>query len=51
MEEPVLRSIGDSRSVACHYPLERWPMTPLEVRRAVDQPAIEEPIAASDASS
>ena len=33
VEEPALRSFGDGHEAACHFPLERWPMTVEEVRR------------------
>ena len=32
VEEPLLREVG-TQEVACHYPLERWPMTAEEMRR------------------
>ncbi len=40
VEEPVLREVGPGHVVACHYPLERWPMNVAEIstrppRRAV----------------
>jgi peptide/nickel transport system ATP-binding protein len=32
VETPELRAIGDDRHLArCHFPLERWPMTPQEL--------------------
>jgi oligopeptide/dipeptide ABC transporter ATP-binding protein len=33
VEEPLLRSFGQDHEAACHYPLERWPMTADEMRR------------------
>ncbi len=33
IEEPQLRPSADDELVACHYPLERWPMTEEEMRR------------------
>ena len=36
VEEPALRSFGDGHEAACHYPLERWPMTVEDVLRPVD---------------
>jgi oligopeptide transport system ATP-binding protein len=33
VEEPPLYSFGDGHVAACHYPLERWPMTAEEARR------------------
>jgi oligopeptide/dipeptide ABC transporter ATP-binding protein len=46
VEEPLLREVG-TQEVACHYPLERWPMTDSEIRQAegakrVDKPHLEE---------
>jgi oligopeptide/dipeptide ABC transporter ATP-binding protein len=32
VDEPLLRSLGGSHTAACHYPLERWPMTVDEIR-------------------
>ena len=34
VEEPQLRSLGDGQVAACHYPLERWPLTAEEFRHA-----------------
>src|SRR3954454_8859133 len=34
VEEPPLYSFGSGHVASCHYPLERWPMTPEEMRRA-----------------
>jgi peptide/nickel transport system ATP-binding protein/oligopeptide transport system ATP-binding protein len=34
VEEPALRQLEPHHSVACHYPLERWPMTVEEIREA-----------------
>jgi oligopeptide transport system ATP-binding protein len=31
VEEPSLYSFGTTHRAACHYPLERWPMTPEEI--------------------
>src|SRR3954467_1216890 len=33
VEEPPLYSFGSGHVASCHYPLERWPMTPDEMRR------------------
>ena len=33
VEEPPLYPFGTGHVAACHYPLERWPMTPDEMRR------------------
>jgi oligopeptide/dipeptide ABC transporter ATP-binding protein len=32
VEEPLLRSFGGTHEAACHFPLERWPMTVEEIR-------------------
>ncbi len=32
--EPVLRELAPHHEAACHYPLERWPMTLDEIRQA-----------------
>jgi oligopeptide transport system ATP-binding protein len=34
VEEPPLYPFGSLHGAACHYPLERWPMTPDEIGRA-----------------
>ena len=33
VDEPELTSFGGTHTAACHFPLERWPMTAAEVRR------------------
>ena len=33
VDEPQLRDFGPEHLAACHYPLERWPMTADDVRR------------------
>jgi peptide/nickel transport system ATP-binding protein/oligopeptide transport system ATP-binding protein len=33
VEEPLLRNLGNRQYAACHYPLERWPMSEEEIRR------------------
>jgi hypothetical protein len=33
VEEPLLTGFGGTHVAACHYPLERWPMTEDELRR------------------
>jgi oligopeptide/dipeptide ABC transporter ATP-binding protein len=39
VEVPVLRPIGGvGHTAACHYPLERWPMTVDEMRRGATEP-------------
>ena len=35
VEEPQLVKRGDAQLAACHYPLERWPMTLEEIRQPV----------------
>ena len=37
VDEPQLRGFGDGHSAACHYPLERWPMTGDELNRADEE--------------
>jgi oligopeptide/dipeptide ABC transporter ATP-binding protein len=32
VETPPLYDFGDGHGAACHYPLERWPMTAEEMR-------------------
>ena len=32
VDEPLLRSFGHGHEAACHFPLERWPMTAEEIR-------------------
>jgi oligopeptide/dipeptide ABC transporter ATP-binding protein len=39
VEDPPLYSFGDGHIAACHYPLERWPMSEEEMRRA-GEPAV-----------
>ena len=34
VETPELRDLGQGQVAACHYPLERWPMTEEEIRQA-----------------
>jgi oligopeptide/dipeptide ABC transporter ATP-binding protein len=46
VETPVLRDLGAGQQAACHYPLEKWPMTDDEIRQAegttrVDKPRLE----------
>jgi oligopeptide/dipeptide ABC transporter ATP-binding protein len=38
VETPPLTSFGDGHVAACHYPLERWPMTEDEIRHATSRP-------------
>ena len=32
VDEPLLRPFGDGHEAACHFPLERWPLTEEEIR-------------------
>ncbi len=41
VEEPQLYAFGTNQVAACHYPLERWPMTADEMRRGADRPPVE----------
>jgi oligopeptide/dipeptide ABC transporter ATP-binding protein len=34
VETPLLRELAPHQAAACHYPLEKWPMTDAEVRQA-----------------
>jgi oligopeptide/dipeptide ABC transporter ATP-binding protein len=34
VETPLLRQLGEGQEAACHYPLERWPMSQEEIRQA-----------------
>jgi oligopeptide/dipeptide ABC transporter ATP-binding protein len=34
VDEPLLRSFGRDHEAACHFPLERWPMTAAEMSNA-----------------
>jgi oligopeptide/dipeptide ABC transporter ATP-binding protein len=38
VETPPLNSFGDGHVAACHYPLERWPMTEDEIRHTTREP-------------
>jgi oligopeptide/dipeptide ABC transporter ATP-binding protein len=40
VEEPPLYEFGDGHRAACHYPLERWPMTADEMGRAGQAAAV-----------
>ncbi len=40
VEEPLLESIGRGHLVACHYPLERWPMTRDEISKPSAKAAV-----------
>jgi oligopeptide/dipeptide ABC transporter ATP-binding protein len=44
VEDPPLYSFGDGHRAACHYPLERWPMTADEMRTAQSGPSAAEPV-------
>ncbi len=37
VEEPLLRPFGHGHEAACHYPLERWPMTADEVGNSAER--------------
>ena len=46
VEEPLLRELAPHQAAACHYPLERWPMSDAEIRQAegaerADRPHLE----------
>jgi peptide/nickel transport system ATP-binding protein len=46
VETPELRELSPGQAVACHYPLEKWPMTDDEIRQAegaerADRPNLE----------
>jgi peptide/nickel transport system ATP-binding protein len=46
VETPLLRELTPGQEAACHYPLEKWPMTDHEIRQAEgavrrDQPHLE----------
>jgi len=46
VEAPELRELAPRQAAACHYPLERWPMTDEEIRQAegaerADRPHLE----------
>ena len=34
VELPLLRELAPGQGAACHYPLEKWPMTDAEIRQA-----------------
>jgi oligopeptide/dipeptide ABC transporter ATP-binding protein len=42
VEEPQLFRFGSEQVAACHYPLERWPMGPEEMRRRGSAPSPEQ---------
>jgi oligopeptide transport system ATP-binding protein len=42
VEEPLLAPMGGTQSAACHYPLERWPMSVEEIRRGRARSVAEE---------
>jgi oligopeptide/dipeptide ABC transporter ATP-binding protein len=39
VDEPQLRSFGGGHEAACHFPLERWPMTAAEITGGVERVA------------
>ena len=43
VETPLLRELGPHQEAACHYPLERWPMTDAEIRQAEGATRVDEP--------
>ncbi len=45
VETPPLYEFGSGHVAACHYPLERWPMTEEEMRRATSSPTTPAPAA------
>jgi peptide/nickel transport system ATP-binding protein len=45
VETPPLYEFGSGHVAACHYPLERWPMTEEEMRRATSSPTTPTPAA------
>jgi oligopeptide/dipeptide ABC transporter ATP-binding protein len=47
---PPLYDFGGSHSAACHYPLERWPLTAEEMRETTAAPMSEPPTAAASSS-
>jgi peptide/nickel transport system ATP-binding protein len=44
---PPLYDFGPNHTAACHYPLERWPLTDDEMRNATGAPMSEPPAAAA----
>jgi oligopeptide/dipeptide ABC transporter ATP-binding protein len=47
VEEPLFAPLGGTQYAACHYPLERWPMTEAELRRGRDRSRAEEEVEAA----
>jgi len=47
---PPLYDFGANHSAACHYPLERWPLSADEMREATAPPLSEPPAAAASTS-
>jgi oligopeptide/dipeptide ABC transporter ATP-binding protein len=45
VETPPLREFGSGQYAACHYPLERWPMSEEEMRRPTAAPPTPSPAA------
>jgi oligopeptide/dipeptide ABC transporter ATP-binding protein len=55
VETPLLRELAPGQAAACHYPLEKWPMTDDEMRQAEgatrgDRPHLEGAAQVSDTS-
>jgi oligopeptide/dipeptide ABC transporter ATP-binding protein len=47
---PPLYDFGGNHAAACHYPLERWPLTAEEMRETTAPPLSEPPAAAASSS-
>jgi peptide/nickel transport system ATP-binding protein len=43
IETPLLRDLAPGHAAACHYPLEKWPMTDDEIRQAEGAELVERP--------
>ena len=43
VETPQLRPFEGDHEAACHYPVEKWPLTEEELRRKPSHAAAEEP--------
>ena len=52
VNEPELRSMGtEGHEAACHFPLERWPMTAEEMRLETSAPSVRVPVPSPAAPS